>query len=78
MARKSGRDGAGVVLLLACASGTALAGGFGPLLAGQVFDRTGDYSLFLIAGTVISLISGALVFSLGTYPDWSTPKGDAA
>lgn len=60
------------------ASLIALAGGFGPLLAGQVFDRTGDYALFLIAGTVVSLISGALVFSLGAYPNWNKSHGETA
>jgi len=48
----------------------ALAAGIGPLTAGIVFDNTGNYALFLIAGTAISLISGLLVFSLGKYPEW--------
>ncbi|WP_340588993.1 MFS transporter [Erythrobacter alti] len=48
----------------------ALAAGIGPLLAGITFDLAGNYSVFLICGTAISLISGALVFSLGKYPEW--------
>jgi predicted MFS family arabinose efflux permease len=48
----------------------ALAGGLGPILAGLCFDRFGDYAVFLIAGTAISLLSGALIFSLGRYPRW--------
>lgn len=60
------------------ASLIALAGGCGPLIAGQVFDRTGDYAIFLIAGTVVSLVSGALVFSLGRYPVFSAKQDDAA
>lgn len=53
------------------ASLIALAGGSGPILAGLAFDLSGDYGAFLIAGTVISLVSGALVFSLGPYPNFA-------
>lgn len=49
----------------------ALAAGLGPILAGLAFDSTGNYGLFLIGGTVLSLVSGLLVFSLGKYPDFS-------
>lgn len=48
----------------------ALAGGAGPILAGLVFDRAGSYAIFLIVGTIGSLCSGLLVFSLGAYPRW--------
>jgi predicted MFS family arabinose efflux permease len=51
----------------------ALAAGLGPVLAGLAFDRTGSYTPFLIGGTIISLVSGALVFSLGRYPLFSQP-----
>jgi len=56
----------------------ALAGGLGPMLAGLAYDSTGSYGLFLIAGTAISLMSAALVFSLGAYPDWSRRTESAA
>ncbi len=59
------------------ASLIALAGGCGPILAGLAFDLTGDYTPFLIAGTIVSLVSGALVFSLGAYPDFSQPAKDS-
>ncbi len=51
-------------------SAIALASGVGPLLAGLSFDRTGSYATLLITGTVISVISGLLILSLGRYPDW--------
>ncbi|HEX7858460.1 MAG TPA: MFS transporter [Sphingobium sp.] len=50
----------------------ALASGIGPLLAGVSYDRYGSYAPLLIAGAVVSVISGILVLSLGQYPDWST------
>lgn len=53
------------------ASMIALAGAVGPLLGGFAYDRAGSYAPLLWAGTVISLVSGALIFSLGRYPDWS-------
>ena len=43
----------------------------GPVYAGLVFDMTGGYGLFLITGTVGSIICGLLLFSLPAYPDWS-------
>jgi predicted MFS family arabinose efflux permease len=48
-----------------------LAGGLGPVLAGLCYDKLGNYSVFLIAGAAISLLSGLLIFSLGRYPRWS-------
>ena len=51
----------------------ALAAGLGPVLAGFAYDQTGTYTPFLIGGTLVSLMSGALVFSLGRYPVFSEP-----
>ncbi len=48
----------------------ALASGVGPMLAGLSHDVSGSYAYLLLAGTVMSLASGALVFSLGRYPVW--------
>ena len=49
----------------------ALAAGVGPILAGYAFDTSGDYVPFLIGGTIISLVSGLLIFSLGRYPEFA-------
>lgn len=43
----------------------------GPVYAGLVFDMTGGYGLFLISGSIGSIICGLLLFSLPAYPDWS-------
>ena len=56
----------------------ALASGLGPLLAGVSHDISGGYGPLLIAGTVMSLASGALVFSLGRYPVWAEQRGAPA
>lgn len=45
--------------------------GLGPMVAGMVYDATGGYSAFLIAGTVGSVFCGLLVLSLPAYPDWN-------
>jgi predicted MFS family arabinose efflux permease len=54
----------------AMTSAIALASGIGPLLAGMMYDYSGSYTSLLIAGTILPIISGALLFSLGRYPDW--------
>ncbi|WP_279389734.1 MFS transporter [Novosphingobium sp. PhB165] len=48
----------------------ALASAIGPLAAGISYDRFGSYTPLLLVGVAISLISGGLVFSLRSYPDW--------
>jgi predicted MFS family arabinose efflux permease len=48
----------------------ALASALGPIAAGMSFDRFGSYTPLLAVGAVISLISGALILSLGAYPLW--------
>lgn len=55
----------------------AIGGGFGPVVAGRMFDVYGSYSYFLMAGIPTSLVAGALVYFLGPYPDWSK-QADAA
>ncbi len=52
------------------ASIIALAGGLGPVIGAMIFDKTGSYTLLLWGGAAASLISGALIFSLGKYPEW--------
>ena len=50
-----------------------LGAGFGPFVAGAVFDRLGDYVMLerVLMGTF--LLSGILVFTLGKYPDLEAP-----
>ncbi len=48
----------------------ALAAGMGPMLAGLVYDYSGDYRWFLIAGTIGCAVGGLLIFSMPRYPDW--------
>ena len=49
----------------------ALASGMGPLLAGLIYDHTGGYQLFLIAGTVGCAVGGLLIISMPAYPVWA-------
>jgi MFS family permease len=60
------------------ASLIAAGSGLGPVLAGMVFDKTGSYDLFLICGTIGSLVSGVIVLALRDYPDWLQVKTAAA
>lgn len=55
------------------ASMIALAGALGPILGGIAYDYSGSYAPLLWGGAVLSLVSGALVFSLGAYPVWGNP-----
>jgi predicted MFS family arabinose efflux permease len=48
----------------------ALSAFVGPVLAGLLHDHSGGYTAFLVIGVLVSLISGALVLSLGRYPEW--------
>lgn len=46
----------------------AAAAGLGPLLAGAVFDATGGYGPFLLAGAIGCAFGGVMVISLPAYP----------
>jgi MFS family permease len=46
----------------------AIATAIGPVVAGLIFDRTGGYTPFLLAGIPMLLLSAALLQSLGPYP----------
>lgn len=48
----------------------ALASGLGPLLAGHVYDVSGNYDPFLIAGVIGCTLGGLLIFSLPAYPEF--------
>lgn len=52
----------------AMTSVVALSSGLGPMAAGAVFDLTGTYGAFLIAGVIGCLISGLLVLTLPPAP----------
>ncbi|HEX7854636.1 MAG TPA: MFS transporter [Sphingobium sp.] len=54
------------------ASVMALASSIGPLGAGISYDHFAGYGPLLLVGTVISIVSGLLILSLGCYPDWNT------
>lgn len=54
-----------------------LGAGLGPLLAGEIYDRTGNYDNYLMIGIAIAVAAGLAVFRLGPYPDY-TPKEAAA
>jgi predicted MFS family arabinose efflux permease len=56
----------------------ALASAIGPLAAGASYDHFGSYTPLLLVGVAISLISGGLVFSLRSYPDWNAQVPVAA
>lgn len=48
----------------------ALASGLGPLMAGWIYDTTGDYNLFLIIGAIGCAIGGAIMITMPAYPDF--------
>jgi len=48
----------------------SLGSGLGPMIAGLVFDVSGSYAWFLMAGTVGCVFCGLLVLTLPRYPDW--------
>ena len=48
----------------------AAAAGVGPLLAGRIYDVTGGYSPFLLAGAAGCVFGGLMMISLPGYPSW--------
>ena len=48
----------------------AAASGLGPLVAGAVYDLSGGYELFLLAGAIGCALGGVLIVSLPGYPKW--------
>jgi predicted MFS family arabinose efflux permease len=62
------------------AAGMAAAAGVGPLLAGLVYDVSGGYGPFLLAGAVGCALGGFLIISLPSYPKFDKkeePEADA-
>lgn len=47
----------------------ALGAGLGPLIAGLLYDLYGSYQPLLIAGIAASLLSGVLLYGLGSRPE---------
>lgn len=60
------------------ASLIALGSGFGPLMAGFLYDHYGNYDVYLWIGIVGTLISSFLIFGLGPYPAWHRREAEAA
>lgn len=58
----------------AMASLIAIGSTLGGFTIGQVFDRTGSYDLFFIAGIIGSIFCGLVTISLPLYPKWAVPK----
>lgn len=52
--------------------------GAGPILAGVIYDTTGTYDAFLLAGTIGLVASGVMFFTLPRYPDWNEKQPQAA
>lgn len=48
----------------------ALASGLGPTVAGAVYDLTGGYEPFLVAGAIGCFLGGVIMLTLPRYPDW--------
>jgi predicted MFS family arabinose efflux permease len=49
----------------------SLGSGLGPMIAGFVYDTTGGYVPFLLAGTFGCVFCGLLILTLPRYPDWT-------
>ncbi|MEZ5743670.1 MAG: MFS transporter [Sphingomonadaceae bacterium] len=45
--------------------------GIGPIVAGMIYDATGSYSTFLLAGAAALAFSSLLLLTLPRYPAWS-------
>jgi predicted MFS family arabinose efflux permease len=54
----------------------AVGSGIGPVLAGAVFDRTGNYDAFLISGTVGCVLCGTLTLLLPAISTWTSIDAD--
>jgi cyanate permease len=54
----------------------AIASAVGPFLAGQLFDRTHSYTLFLTICIPLALVGGLVVLSLGRYPLFDEAAAD--
>jgi MFS family permease len=55
----------------------ALAAGVGPALAAWIFDSTGSYQLFLLAGTIGCALGGLIIISMPAYPEFEMKEEPA-
>lgn len=62
----------------AISSLVALGSALGPLLAGMVYDATGGYGGFLLAGAIGCVVCGVTIATLPRYPDWGASRGKDA
>lgn len=51
----------------------ALGSGLGPVVAGLIYDLSGNYTAFLVAGTIGCVVCGLMLVTLPRYPVWSKP-----
>jgi predicted MFS family arabinose efflux permease len=51
----------------------ALASGMGPMLAGLIYDLSGGYRLFLVAGAVGCALGGLIIVTMPAFPVWKKP-----
>jgi len=51
--------------------------GVGPILAGAIYDSTGGYGMFLLAGAIGLVLSGLMFFTLPPYPKWESKEEPA-
>lgn len=56
----------------------ALGSGLGPMIAGLVYDTAGDYTAFLVAGAIGSVLCGLLILTLPRYPEWGAKPAPAS
>ena len=54
----------------------AAASGLGPLTAAIIFDRSGNYTPFLLLGAIGCALAGAIIVSMPGYPAWKASEGD--
>ncbi len=57
---------------------TGLSAGIGPVSAGLIFDKTGNYELYLMLGIPGFILAGLLVFGLGPYPQFAPEEAPRA
>ncbi|MDR2857142.1 MAG: MFS transporter [Novosphingobium sp.] len=56
----------------------AAAAGLGPLVGGAVYDLTGGYGIFLLAGAIGCAFGGVMIISLPAYPEWEKKEAEQA
>jgi MFS family permease len=57
-----------------CAGLMSISGGFGPLLAGVIFDLTGNYTALMLVGLPVAAVTALLMATLGPQPVFAAPE----